>query len=196
MLKNTYYLILFLSVLAALVVGLNIGKKMQGQNINAQQLPTNNKQDITPTPLNFSEDTPSSSVSTFTKPAASNSGVLQKTTLYTNTQCAISLTYPDTVAVSESATQTLGAVFRSKTNPSDMIVLTCQKEIPRPPLTAENIENFQVGTVAAKLYHDGSAKDGTKMDALIFTHPKTKLDVLLGGYGETFDKMAKSLKIQ
>jgi len=194
MLKNTYYLILFLSILAALVVGLNIGKKMQGQTSDTStvhDLPST----ISPTP-SLSTGTPTSSPSSSaTKPTASNSGTLQKTTLYTNTECAVSLSYPDTVTLSESSTKTLGAVFTHKTNPKDVIVLTCQKEIPRPPLTAENIEEFKVGTLSGKLYHDGSAKDGTRMDALIFTHPKTGLDVFIGGFGEVFNGMIKTVKI-
>ncbi|KKT33965.1 MAG: hypothetical protein UW22_C0086G0011, partial [Candidatus Gottesmanbacteria bacterium GW2011_GWB1_44_11c] len=36
-LKNTYYLILVLSILAALILGLNIGKRMQQTKSNPDQ---------------------------------------------------------------------------------------------------------------------------------------------------------------
>jgi hypothetical protein len=204
MLKNTYYLILLLSVLAALVVGLNIGKKMQ-QSQNAQGNPQNTELEKIPTstPIILDTANQTSSLSATNYPSSSSgllknatsSGATTKGTLYTSPSCGVTLIYPDTVTLEESSTQTYGAVFTNKINPTDMVVLTCQKDIPKPPLSTQNIENIMIGNVAAKLYHDTSAKDGTKVDALIFTNPKTKLDVFVGGYGSVFNAIIQSLKI-
>lgn len=195
MLKNTYYIILFLSVLAALVLGLNIGKGIQQKTMAG---PT-----LTPAPVlfeNIQQLTSPSGIIKDSTDSASNigstsSGAQIKGKTYTNTACGISLTYPDTVTLEESSTETLGTLFTNKTNPKDIVVLTCQKEIPTPPLSQESIENFAIGNVTGKLYHDTSAKDGTKTDALLFTHPITKLDVFIGGYGTVFDTIIQSLKI-
>jgi hypothetical protein len=194
MLKNTYYLILFLSVLAALVIGLNIGKKIQQPTINNETI-QQSEISLTPTPPTIDSEPIQSSTSSSINKSASPSGVVLKNGLYTSASCAVSFAVPATIDIEESATDAKGAVFTNKTNPTDMMVLTCQKDIPRPPLTSQNIENFSIGTVAGKLYHDSSQKDGTKVDALIFTHPKTKLDVFLGGYGSTFNTLIQSLKI-
>ena len=115
--------------------------------------------------------------------------------MYTNTACGITLSYPETVTAEESSTEARGVIFTSNSNPTDMVVLTCQKDIPKPPLSVQNIEDFMVGNITAKLYHDTSAKDGAKVDALIFTNPKTKLDVFVGGYGSVFDAIIQTIKI-
>ena len=126
---------------------------------------------------------------------ATQSGVSAKAVIYISSSCGVSFSYPDSVAVEESATDAKGAVFTNKSNPKDMVVLTCQKDIPKPPLTAQNSEDRLIGNVSAKLYHDTSQKDGTQVDALLFTHPKSQLDVFIGGYGTTFNTMIQSLKI-
>jgi len=193
-LKNTYYLILFLSVLAALIIGLNIGKGMQNQQTGNNATIAPPQMTDTPTPsATTSSVFQTSTGSAQLESATSSSGVKEKT--YTNTACGITLSYPDTVTTEESSTETQGVIFTNKSNPKDMVVLTCQKDIPKPPLSLQNIEDTMIGNVAAKLYHDTSAKDGTKVDALIFTHPKTKLDVFIGGYGITFEAIIRSLKI-
>ncbi|HCM81967.1 TPA: hypothetical protein DIS60_01200 [Patescibacteria group bacterium] len=203
-LKNTYYLILVLSILAALILGLNIGKRMQQTKSNPDQT-QNTIQEESPTSAPITLDTTNStsslsginnagSESGFLKNAAPSGGTA-KGTLYTSKSCGVSFSYPDTVMVEESTTDAKGAVFTNKSNPTDMVVLTCQKDIPKPPLPSQNIEDRLIGTTPAKLYHDTSQKDGTRVDALLFTHPKTKLDVFIGGYGTTFNTLIQSLKI-
>ena len=71
---------------------------------------------------------------------------------------------------------------------NDGIFLACQKDIPRPAMTQENIEDIRIGSVAAKLYHE-------QIDSLIFRHPVTKLDVLLAGTGEVFKSLISSITL-
>jgi len=194
-LKNTYYLILFLSVFAALLIGLNIGKRMQNQKTENNAIIAPAQITDTPTPSAITSSVfQTGTGSAELKNATSSSGV-KKEKIYTNTACGISLSYPETVTTEDSSTETQGTIFTNKSNPTDMVVLTCQKDIPRPPLSVQNIEDTMIGNVPAKLYHETSQKDGTKMDALIFTHPKTKLDVLIGGYGSVFDAIIQTIKI-
>ena len=197
MLKNTYYLILFLAVFAALVVGLNIGKGMQKpQTAGPEKIPAPTPiiLDVINEPSSLSASYNPSSSSGFLKSATSSSGV-QKGKMYTNTACGITLSYPETVTAEESSTEAQGLTFTNNSNPTDMVVLTCQKNIPKPPLSVQNIEDFIIGNITAKLYHDTSAKDGTKVDALIFTHPKNGMDVFIGGYGSLFNTLIQSIKI-
>lgn len=199
MLKNTYYAILFLSIFAALIVGLNIGKRIQqNQNTTGQiqtlgpSAPSLSSAPLVDRTINSSNIDGSPSAN---HTIATSSGTTGKEYTYTNTACGIAFTYPDTIIKEDSSTQTQGAIFTSKTNSQEMVVVTCQKDIPKPALPQENIEQKLIGSVQAKLYHDSSAKDGTKTDALIFTHPKTKLDVFIGGYGTTFNTIIQSLEI-
>ncbi len=171
--RNTFLLIAFLAVLAALMVGVNIGKRLsttpQGES----------SQNTTASP------TPSPQATTFIS--------------YTNTTCAFSIEYPDTLTILDSASGS--AVLTDRNNAGDSIAITCQKDIPRSPLPQELIETVGVwnsdrsATISAKLYHDASAKDGKPMDVLIFRHPKTGLDVFLAGFGTTFQEVISSIKI-
>jgi hypothetical protein len=84
---------------------------------------------------------------------------------------------------------------------SQSVAVTCQDEIPRPPLTSDKIEvqvlynESQTASATARLYHDATAKDGTPIDELIFRHPKTGMDVFIAGFGKTFDAILQSIQL-
>lgn len=110
--------------------------------------------------------------------------------------CGVSFTYPNFLKGMESSTS--GAILVSTTNPNDSIVIVCQEDIPRVPLPPEKIETITItgtASVSAKLYHDTSQKDGAPIDKLIFTHPKTKLDVFIAGFGPVFRDLIASLEL-
>ena len=152
--KNTYLLVSILAVVAALVIGVNIGR--QGTTQQTVQLPST----PIPTPM-----------------------VASTTKSYSNSFCKVAFDYPASFTFLESTTGS--AAF---TNPKgdDGIILTCQKDIPRPAETKETVEDVRIGSVAAKLYNNQS---------LIFRHPVTKLDVFLAGTGEVFQNLLKTLAI-
>ncbi len=174
--RNTFIVISVLAVIAALVVGVNVGK---GMNTGQTTLPTPavTPEEISPTPISPS------------------------LTTYTNTNCGISFDYPANFMkqeVASSASTSAGAVFADPQNTgstSGVIVFTCQKDIPRPPLLATSIETILIGSTSAKLYHDTNAKDGSPTDKLIVRHPKTGLDIFLAGLGTTFRQVVASIKI-
>jgi len=198
--RNTYLLILCLAIFAALIVGLNIGKKMQTPQKETQVISPSPAQSITPTPI-FTEDmvqgTQSSVIRTGTESAktktATTSATGKKSLLFTSSACGLSLTYPDTWKTEDSSTSTNGVIFTETTNPKNIIVMTCQKGITKPSLPPEQIETMKIGTITGTLYHDQSSNE--QVDGLIFTHPKTALDVFIGGYGATFNAVIKSIKI-
>lgn len=198
--RNTYILILCLAILAALIVGLNIGKTMQTQQKEMQLPSPSQTQSITPTMIvteDMAQGTQSSTIRTSTESAktkiATTSATGQKTMTFTSTACGISLTYPDTWKTEDSSTSTNGVIFTETTNPKNIIVMTCQKDITKPSLPPEQIETMKIGTITGTLYHDQSSNE--QVDGLIFTHPKTALDVFIGGYGATFNAVIKSIKI-
>lgn len=155
--RNTILVISFLAIIAALLVGFNLGQRLKDQPAPSP----------TPTPIANSLETYSS--------------------------CGISFDYPQTLTKLEA---TSGAtMFVDQKNASNSMALACQRDIPRPPLSPDKIEERMIGTVSAILYHDASPKDGTPIDELIFTHPATGLDVFLAGFGEVFDRVLSSLKV-
>jgi hypothetical protein len=169
--RNTYLLITFLAVFAALVVGVNVGKTMHS----------------------------GASTSTVPTPTATITPTLAPTLTYTNEYCGFSLQHPNTLSALTGATGS--AFLINTTTTSDSIAIACQEDIPRPPLSADKIETSilytedKTASVTARLYHDASPKDGKPMDELIFTHPTTGLDVFIAGFGETFNTVIASIKL-
>lgn len=167
--RNTYVVVSILAVLAALVVGVNVGKK------------------ISPAPTEPSPVTPTL--------APSPEPQFQT---YVNTICGFSIQYGNEFSLSDNASGS--AILATGDDQSTSIAMTCQKNIPRPPIPADKMESRTFTTTtgastSATLYHDESAKDGTPMDALIFTHPTRKLDIFIAGYGTAFNALIKTIQI-
>lgn len=169
--RNTWILVTLLAVFAALVVGVNIGKKFSGnQQAASTQQPTST-------------------------PATNQPNLIE----FTNTYCGFAVQYPETFTKLENATGS--AVLTNSQSKTDSIIMTCQKDIPRSALPPEYIETLTYSdadgatSVSANLYHDSSPKDGAKMDIVIFTHPKNKMDIFIAGYGETFNQIIKTITL-
>jgi hypothetical protein len=116
---------------------------------------------------------------------------------YSDMYCGFSLTYPSNFTVLENASGS--AIFNNPADKTQSITLTCQKAIPRPTLSPDNIETFTIpvtsgASVSAKLYHESSS-EGTPIDAVIFRHPTNGMDSFIAGYGSAFDAAIKTLQI-
>lgn len=158
--KNTFILVVVLAIIASLLVGFNVGRKLHPNSSNSF------KPSVTSAP------TPT------TIPTSS----------YTNTYCRVGLTYPSTMQVTELATGS--AKF---TSASDVVVLACQKDIPQIAVEDNQKETITVGSVSGTLYHTATPKDGTPIDVAIFHHPKTDMDILVSGIGDTFTAIRTSV---
>lgn len=168
--RNTYLFVSILAVIAALVVGVNIGRM------------------ATPSP------TPQAptQVQVIPSPSVSPAPAEPQMKTYRNSYCRVSFEYPDSFTELESASQ--AAAFRGPGD-GEGILLTCQKDIPRPSITQENIEDIRISSVSGKIYHTQSAKDGTVVDSLIIRHPTTKLDIFVAGSGQVFKDLVSSLTL-
>ncbi len=169
--RNTYFVVTFLAVFAALVVGVNIGKKFTGQsNVSIKPTP---QASPTPTPPQLST--------------------------FTSSKCGASLTFPDSLTKLEDGSGS--AVLVDEADTKQSILITCQGSIPRPPLDPNKIVPIYVlystgtGSVSAMLYHDSSAKDGSPVDDFIVRIPKTTMDFYLSGYGTIFNDVVKSIRL-
>lgn len=159
-----------LAVIAALLIGFNLGRSFPKQDAVITQ----------PSPTPFISPTP--------------------TLAYLSaTTCGIAFHYPNSLTPIESSGS--GTIFASENDPEATVLVICQADIPRVPLTPDKMEVRTIraatgsATVSATLYHDASAQDGTPIDKLIFTHPKTGLDVLIGGIGPIFQQFIASITL-
>lgn len=167
--KNTLLLASLLAVIASLLVGFNVGRSMS-QSTQPQPSPT---------------------------PATSPTPTLA---YLLGTTCGLSYQYPNTLTAMESSSS--GIILANVANPEASIVMVCQQEVPRVPLAPNLMEPMVIraatgsASASAVIYHDASAKDGSPLDKLIFTHPKSGLDVFIAGYGATYTQFINSLKLQ
>lgn len=166
--RNTYLLVILLAVIAALLIGVNVGRQ------------------FTPAALPISLLSPTPAVDPSHQPAQSD---LKS---YRNAFCKVAFDYPFTLTVLENASGS--AAFTGK-NSDDGIILTCQKNVPRPDASQGRTEDISIGSVSATLYRAQSASEGATIDSLIFRHPATKLDVFLAGTGEAFRNLILSITL-
>lgn len=168
--KNTLLFVSFLAVIAALLVGIQIGRSMTPQQVAVAPSPT---PVITAIPTLHSVN---------------------------GSSCGVRFQYPSNLTAMEGSGS--GMILANKTKPEESIVIVCQDEIPRVALPDEKIDVKKIlsvsgsASVSAKLYHDASQKDGTPMDKLIFTHPKTNQDVFIGGYGVLYTQLLDTLTLE
>lgn len=169
--RNTLLFVSFLAVVAAFLVGTLVGRN----------LPRSTTITVAPTPAPSAEPTQA-----------------VKLLNYTDQTCKLSLEYPNTLEVLESTNS--GTIFTNPNNEKDTILVVCQNDIPRVPLTPEKITSVILrtakgATVSANIYHDTSTKDGTPIDKLIFRHPTSGMDIFVGGFGKVFDRLITTIKI-
>lgn len=165
--RNTFFLVAFLAIVAALLIGINVGKNLS---------PSQNTSPVTSSP------TPSAST----------------LVTYNNSACGLTFQYPASLTKTENAS---GSAVFTDTSGQQAVTVTCQKDIPKPSLDPSKIETLRIvnesatASVSAKLYHDTSAKDGSAIDIIIWTIPKTTLDVYIAGYGEMFNQIIQTLHL-
>ncbi len=165
--RNTFIVVSLLAVLAALVVGVNIGRSLNLSNSTS----------------NASPQVPTSAPTVIPTP---------KLLEYTNTSCRFSLHYPDVMKRMDDG---VGSVVLINSLGNDSIIITCQKAIPRPDLVDKNIETISIGSLSAQLYHETSTVDNSPIDKLFLKHPTTNQDILVTGFGPSFQSIISSLKI-
>lgn len=176
--KNTYKLIVFLSIIATLTGIVNITGVIRDMDVSQSNLPKiKTAASITP-PKSDSEK--------------------EDITRYINPFCLFSMDFPNTLTLHEDASGTATLV---DPNSDAAIIMTCQEDIPRPPIPIASIEKLTIhddkktATVEAMLYHDKSAEDGTPIDALIYFNPDIKKDVFIAGYGSIYMRLVNTVKL-
>ncbi len=189
MAKGTIFLIFFLSIVAVFLVGVNLGKKIGitqskiSTNLSPTSIITPSK---IPTPTLFLSPTVISTISAALTPVSSS-----KIT-FTDKTCGVSFSYPGNF-IRQQSTNEKSIIF---TNPDDdkiSIAVACSEKIPIPPVKAEKIESIIVDGQPATLYHDTNS-DNSPRDEVIVKHPSRDEEVIIAGYGTTFQNAISSFK--
>jgi hypothetical protein len=168
MARNTLFLVCILALFAAVLVGVNIGKRMTKQASPAIPVQT-------PTP---------------------SPGTLMQT--YMDTYCGFSLIYPASFTVLENASgSAILHNTADKTQSITLTCQTGIPRPPLSGDKIEplSLRTATGASVSATLYHDSSASTGTPIDTVIFRHPTNGMDGFIAGYGTAFDAAIKTLQI-
>lgn len=188
---NTAFVIAFLSVIAALLVGMNVGRKLAGwtnppapQTVAVNSSPVNIPVTASPvaSPLNL----------TFQIGTSAGQVAAVSTKSYTSNFCGVRFDYPADYTVNEASN---AARFTDKTTKQNLDMI-CGNDFPLPPLPQDQTATASVAGISAKVYHDYLAENNSQpIDVVIFRHPKNQLDIVLMGFGDAFQQLLKSLKL-
>lgn len=229
MAKGTLIFIFFLAIIATLLFGINVGKKLNLIQSQQQTSPTprptpslttiptiancappdecvprrecyigrwkedhlcvQTGQDIvccatlTPTPVKASI-TPTPLIAK-PKPKVMGSS-------YIDEYCGFSFTIPAGFVRQQSQSDQAG-LFVDSVNSKNLIAATCAETIPRPPLSSDKIEATILNGKAATFYHDRNP-DGSLRDEVIVKHPNNNLEIIIAGYGLSFQNTLTSFR--
>ncbi len=183
MAKGTTIFFIILITVASLLFGINIGKKL-----NSPQLPITNYQ--------LSTITPSPTITLTPTLSATPSAAVKKSTsitTYTDGTCGFSFSYPGSF-IKQKSTNQQSTILTDPDDPKSTIAATCAASIPRPPVSSDKIESIMLDKAAATLYHDQNQQDGSPRDIVIVKHPSNGMEIILAGFGSTFQQVLASFK--
>lgn len=181
MAKATLLLLTLLALIATLLFGINIGKKIE----QWQQTPS-------PTPKKVI--TPPKSKASFTPTkTASPSAIPKDKMVYRNTNCGYEIVYPKSWIKTEYDARSI-ALAESQATESSRVAIVCTTEIPKPPLPPDKIEKITLSTISATLYHDSSPLDGSPLDEVIATIPGKNMEIFIAGFGDSLQEILSSFR--
>lgn len=161
--RNTAVLLVVLALLATLVVGIRVGSTLNP---------------ISPLPT----------VNTSPEPIASTQALKH----LTHAGCGVSFEYPGNLELVEASDSAILSPPGATESLANRIIVVCS-DFPKPPLPDDKVEEATVAGQLATIYHDSSAQDGAPVDVVVFTHPKTRKEIGLFGFGEVFEKVLETV---
>ncbi len=165
--KNTLLLVSILAVCAALLIGVNIGKRLQKPTLTTVSVPT-------PTPPPLTLQTYMDTYCGFSLSYPSTFIVME------NASGSAILNSPSDKTQSITLTCQKGIP---------------RPPLPEDKIETLTIPTASGASVSAKLYHDSTARDGTPIDSVIFRHPTNGMDGFVAGYGDAFNAAIQTLQI-
>ena len=181
--KNTIAFLFLLSILATLLLGINIGKKL------SPSIPSSNQ----PPQLSITQfPTFSITPTTYISQDISISPNISEYSTYTDKVCQYSFTYPS-FFIRQAAENKKAIIFADPENLENSIAIVCSSSIPRPPVTEDKIEEIVIDDIPASLYHD-QTKEGKPRDEVIVKHPTNNMEIIIAGYGTVFQNTLSSFR--
>lgn len=200
--KSTLYFIFALALIATLLIGINIGKNISSQTTNNTSTSLSaSKEQITNLPI--SSPYPSYSPSATLQPTTdirqptprirSGQATSSGSSTYTDSSCGFSFSYPGGY-LSSNTVNGKSVILTDPDDESQQIIGACEDEIPKPPLSPEKVESIIVDGVTTNLYHDADSQSGKPRDEIIVRHPTNGKEIIIAGFGDTYNAALASFK--
>ena len=187
MAKGTVIFLFVLAIFAALLLGINIGKNIGKNQSGLSAAPVvTTLPSLTPALIPTIISTSAPSVYPTSKATSGKS-------TYRNETCGFEFSYPGSY-LSPKSVNGQSTIVTDPDNPSNTIAATCAAEIPKPPLPPEKIETITLDGVETTLYHDTSSKDGSPRDEVMAKHPTNEKEIIIAGFGPTFQSVLTYFK--
>lgn len=175
MAKGTIIVLSTLAVIALLLLGINIGKRI-GSPAPVTPPPTIVTQQPTPT----------------TEIAQSTTANQSGTSTFTDNSCGFSFSYPSSYMKQQTANKS-SVIYVDPNNPKIAVAATCAATLPRPPVSSDKQEIVTLAGVTGTLYHD-TDPSGNPRDDIFVKHPTNGMEIVIAGYGETFQTIRSTFK--
>lgn len=186
MAKGTILLILFLVAISSLLFGISIGKRI-GLNLASVSAPTPTmipkQPSPSPTPMDYGTTSQSTQSNT-------SLNTINGVTYFTDRTCGYTFSIPSS-HVEQKTSNNKSTILADPDNQDEAIATTCAPDIPEPPVTAANTETVTISDVSGTLYHDKNP-DGSPRDEVIIKHPTNGMEIIIAGYGDTFQQVLSS----
>lgn len=191
MAKGTIILLFALGILASLLLGVNIGKRLE-RSFSKQSFDF--AQDKQPTTIPTAPPIPTVTVVLLeaSPSAATTVPATKGTSTFTDRTCGFTFSYPGSYLRQKTVNEQ-SVIFTDPNNPQSIIATTCASSIPRPPVEPSKIEAIILDNEAVTLFHDQNP-DGTPRDEVIARHPTNGMEIIIAGYGPSFQNALSSFK--
>lgn len=191
--RGTAFLFIILASVAFFLIGFNSGKTLGVRN--EQYIPPTQSPSITPTMKPTSTPQPTDTIPIPTGKNTTKQGVstpILSGSTYTNKSCGFSFSYPGSY-MNQKSVNNQSIILTDPNNPNLAIATTCAATLPRPNVSAENIEKITLDKVPATLYHDKDDEGNPREDVFV-THPTTGDEIIIAGFGSAFQSALSSFK--
>ncbi|OGK09556.1 hypothetical protein A2767_06010 [Candidatus Roizmanbacteria bacterium RIFCSPHIGHO2_01_FULL_35_10] len=106
---------------------------------------------------------------------------------YWDPDCSFSLVFDG--QISEDRSEGYKKVFFASIKPPlENITISCRKNIPRPDVPQENIEEYTLDGQKGTLYRNEVSEGGMMRDTVIIQHPDKDFEISISGSGDFFYK--------
>lgn len=186
--KATFLLFFVLTAISMLLIGVQIGRKTASFSTSPPPSVTN--QQVSPSPL--PQPTPTTTPRPTSSQTSQSSSSDGSTSTFSDRRCGYSFSFPGSFMKQKTVNEK-STIFTDPDDATQAIAATCASSLPKPPLPDSKKESITMDNQIGTLYHDQNP-DVTPRDEVFVKHPTNGMEIIIAGYGATFEQALSSFK--